>query len=143
MVQNWVKRGFLSSPIDKKYDKNQFCRIITINMLKDVLPLSSIAQSISYINGVLDDKDDDLIDDSELYLYFVDTVFELNGKGHEQCENAVKNVLKKYDGPLNSIRVRLGKVLTIFVYAYYSATLRHEAMIKISQLDILERRNEQ
>ena len=42
MIQNWVKRGFLTKPTQKRYTLNQLCRIITINMLKGVLPMERI-----------------------------------------------------------------------------------------------------
>ena len=32
-VQNWVKRGFLAAPIQKRYTMRQLCRILNINML--------------------------------------------------------------------------------------------------------------
>ena len=32
-VQNWVKRGFLTSPVGKKYSLRQLCRILNIHML--------------------------------------------------------------------------------------------------------------
>ena len=41
-IQNWVKRGFLSPPRQKRYDMEQVCRIITINMLKGALTLEKI-----------------------------------------------------------------------------------------------------
>ena len=37
MIQNWVKRGFLSNPVNKRYSCRQFCRIAIINMLKTTL----------------------------------------------------------------------------------------------------------
>ena len=42
MIQNWVKRGFLSPPVGKRYTCRQFCRIVIINMLKSVLPMEKI-----------------------------------------------------------------------------------------------------
>ena len=54
-IQNWVKRGFLAPPINKKYDLEQVCRIITINMLKGALPLEKICSLMQYINGDLTD----------------------------------------------------------------------------------------
>ena len=41
-VQNWVKREFLPPPDHKRYNMNQLCRIININMLKKVLPMEQI-----------------------------------------------------------------------------------------------------
>ena len=48
-VQNWVKRGFLSPPQKKLYSKNQFCRIVIINMLKESLQIEKITGLLSYI----------------------------------------------------------------------------------------------
>ena len=70
-VQNWVKRGFLTSPDHKRYNLNQLCRIIHINMLKKVLPMEQIVGLLGHINGKLGDTSDDLIDDSQLYFMFV------------------------------------------------------------------------
>ena len=34
LIQNWVKRKFVSSPVKKLYSRQQFARIIIINMLR-------------------------------------------------------------------------------------------------------------
>ena len=43
-VQNWVKRGFLSNPVNKRYSCNQFCRIVCCYRSDDdfshIFPLS-------------------------------------------------------------------------------------------------------
>ena len=39
IIQNWVKRGFLSPPQNKRYTLRQLCRILIINTLKGVLPM--------------------------------------------------------------------------------------------------------
>jgi hypothetical protein len=70
-VQNWVKRGFLPPPVHKKYDRNQFCRLAMINMLRESMQIDTITQLLSFINGSLSDASDDLVDDSELYNYYV------------------------------------------------------------------------
>ena len=41
-IQNWVKRGFLTPPVNKRYTLRQLCRIININMLKAALPMEDI-----------------------------------------------------------------------------------------------------
>ena len=46
-VQNWVKRGLLPPPERKKYTLEQRCRIININMLKNVLPMERICGMLS------------------------------------------------------------------------------------------------
>ena len=70
-VQNWVKRGFLTSPVGKKYSLRQLCRILNIHMLHGAMPIDRICKLLSYVNGHLDDESDDMIDDSQLYFLFV------------------------------------------------------------------------
>jgi hypothetical protein len=41
-VQNWVKRGFLTKPQGKRYTLRQLCRILNINLIKNVMPLEQI-----------------------------------------------------------------------------------------------------
>ena len=38
-IQIWVKRGFLPPPQNKRYNMEQVCRIININILKGNMPL--------------------------------------------------------------------------------------------------------
>ena len=70
-VQNWVKRGFLPPPEQKRYTLRQLCRIININMLRSSLSMERICGLLSYVNGRLDDTADDIIDDAKLYFLFV------------------------------------------------------------------------
>jgi len=63
-LQNWVKRGFVSSPVGKRYSRRQTCRIILIAMLRDVMPLDETADLLSMINNNLADEQDDRIDDT-------------------------------------------------------------------------------
>ena len=70
-IQNWVKRGFLPPPQNKRYNMEQLCRIININILKGNMPLEQIVRLMSYLNGDLADESDDLVDDTRLYFMFV------------------------------------------------------------------------
>ena len=42
MIQNWVKRGFLSNPVQKRYTQSQLGRILNINTLRSILPMEEI-----------------------------------------------------------------------------------------------------
>ncbi|MDL2287184.1 DUF1836 domain-containing protein [Eubacteriales bacterium OttesenSCG-928-G02] len=121
-IQNWVKRGFLSSPIKKQYSKRQFCRIILINLLKETIQIDQVLKLLSYVNGNLADESDDLIDDSALYNYYVNMI---NGiEKNENPQNAVDNVLKDYTEPIPGGKKRLSKVLLIMYYAGMSSYYR-------------------
>ena len=61
IIQNWVKRGFVSPPQKRQYTKEQFARIITLNLLRESLQLDRICQAVSCIG-----------DGVELYHRYVD-----------------------------------------------------------------------
>lgn len=130
-VQNWVKRQLLPPPSQKRYDINQLCRIININMLKKVLPMEQIVGLLSYINGALDDSSDDVIDDSHLYFMFVRLA-----SGFATMQNpagrdaAIEAALADYVEPVPGAKERVKKVLRIMLTAWAAAQL-HEAAEKM------------
>jgi len=140
VVQNWVKRKFVSPPVSKKYSKDQFCRIVIINLLKDSLPLESISKLISYVNGRLDDTADDIICDSLLYYYFTDVIKEIS-KEHGfdliNLDDVIKKVLQNEELK-HEHKNKVFQVLKIMAVAYVSARLKNLADIYIEGLDIME-----
>jgi len=127
-VQNWVKRGYLSPPVKKRYDLEQLCRIITINMLKPALALEQICGLLQYINGNLEDESDDIIDDSQLYFLFLRLAAY-----HRQMHNAqgreeyLRAVLADYKETVPGARDRVEKVLEIMLTAWAASQLRLSA----------------
>ena len=109
MIQNWVKRGFLSPPVHKLYSRRQFCRIVIIN-------------------GVLADESDDLIDDSRLYNYYVNMVFMCEHGKHP--DEAISELLDDYNEPIPGAKKRLSKALIIM----YNAGLANKYKRKCEQL---------
>ena len=79
MIQNWVKREFVSPPVKRQYSADQFARIVIINMLRESIQLDRICGLLSYINGRLHDESDDLISDSELYHKYVELISHTGG----------------------------------------------------------------
>lgn len=127
-VQNWVKRELLPPPEHKRYNMNQLCRIITINMLKSALPMEKIIGLISYVNGELDDTDDDMIDDAKLYFLFVHlAVRATDGITHEQWEKYIAQELTTYREPVPGVRERVEKVLRIMLVVWSAAKLQKQA----------------
>ena len=134
-VQNWVKRGFLTAPKQKKYTKRQLCRIININMLKAALPLEDICGLLQHINGHLDDESDDLIDDSQLYFLFLKLIgnFQLMST-EDGRKQALEQVLEEYREPVPGARERLAQVLRIMLTAWAAAQLRQRAENLVKEL---------
>ena len=136
MIQNWVKRGFLTNPQNKRYTLRQLCRIININMLKSVLPMERICGLMAYINGHLDDHADDMITDSELYHLFVSLLIKHEGfSDFNKTKELAQQLTDTYKEPLPGAKKRLCKVLEIMTQSYYSAELKRHAEILMCELD--------
>ena len=134
-VQNWVKRGFLTGPKQKRYTLNQLCRILNINMLKSTLPLEQICGLQAYINGDLDDDSDDLVDDARLYFFFVRLAARARYIGGTQSwDDALAEVAAEYHEPVPGAREKLVKVLRIMLTAWVAAQLRVQAENMIANL---------
>ena len=126
-IQNWVKRGFLAPPRNKRYDQEQVCRIITINMLKGALPLEKICSLMQYINGDLTDETDDIIDDAVLYFMFVKLAARARHLGGNQSwEEAIENAMSAYAEPIPGARERVEKVLRVMLMAYISSRFKQQ-----------------
>lgn len=135
-VQNWVKRRYVSSPKGRMYDVDQFSRLVIINMLKQSLQLDSIEKLLSYINGQLDNRADDMITDSELYHKFVSLLIKLNGLSDiEVIKNTAKEVASDYVEPTSGAKARLCKVLVIMAESYFSSEMKKQAEMLMCELD--------
>ncbi len=118
-IQNWVKRGFLPSPVNKRYNCEQFCRIVTINMLRSAMPMEKICSLLSYVNGRLDDESDDLIDDTALYFMFLRLAARARHIGGTQnWEEALEVVFENFQERIPGTRERIEIVLRIMLTAW-------------------------
>lgn len=133
MVQNWVKRGFLSAPKAKRYSLNQLCRVLTINMLRGALSIDQIINLLQYINGRLDDESDDLISDSQLYFLFVELAGDMGADTNLWAEK-IEARIALLDIPDASTRQRICSVLSIMLRAYIASYFKTTAENQISLL---------
>ena len=134
-IQNWVKRGFLSPPVNKRYDMEQVCRILNINLLKATLPIEQVTNLMTYLNGNLVDESDDLVDDTKLYFYFVRLAARARYIGGDQTwDDALAEVTADYTEPVPGAREKLIKVLKIMLTAWVSGCIKAEAERMIAQL---------
>ena len=135
-VQNWVKRGFLPPPQCKRYNMEQTCRIILINMLRGALPLEQICHLISYINGSLTDESDDIIDDTVLYFKFVSLAARARHiGGSQQWDEALADVMENYAEPYPGAREKVTQVLRIMLTAWIASQLRRQTDAMLAALE--------
>lgn len=135
-VQNWVKRGFLSNPVGKRYSLRQFSRIAIINMLKSVMTMEKICGLLRYINGALDDESDDLIDDTQLYFMFLRLASQARHiGGTRNWDDVIPEILEHYVEPVPGARERIDKVLRIMLTEWIAVCTMQEAERMLSELE--------
>ena len=134
-IQNWVKRGFLPPPKAKRYDMEQVCRLINMNILKGTMPLEQIIHLMSYLNGSLSDESDDLVDDTLLFFYFVKLAARARYIGGSKAwDDALTEITEGYREPVPGAREKLIRVLKIMLTVWCANMLKAQAEAMIHQL---------
>ena len=104
-VQNWIRRGFVAHPVEKKYRERQLARILLISELRDCMKIDSIGALLATVNGDADDTGDDIISEEQLY----------------------EEVTQDYVPTDETAARRLNAALTVMVYAYTAGQYKKEA----------------
>jgi len=138
-VQNWIKRGWVAHPENKRYKENHLARIIILNTLRNCLQLEQIAVILRYINGSADDRNDDIIPDSTLYSYLciiVDKVLTMNITDEEGIMQCVEGSLTEFAETFEGAKEKLVCALTVMTLAYIASEIKMKAeKIFYSEID--------
>lgn len=137
IIQNWVRRGFLAPPKQRKYTRRQLSRILMINALKSTLSIEQICKLLSYINGALDDEGDDTIDDTELYGAFVLVAGSVQKHGltsESEMNRLITDGLKDYKESIPGAKERIEQALRIMITAWRAAQLQTKAQSMMNAL---------
>lgn len=129
IIQNWVKRGFVSSPQKRFYSKEQFARIVIINMLREELQIDRICSLIETISNVIDETSDNLKGDDDLYHFYVDMIADggINVHNEESLTAAALRVTEEVTEKQANAKRQLVKILTIMAYAHTASQLKTAA----------------
>lgn len=134
-IQNWVKRGFLPPPQGKRYNMEQVCRLINMNILKGTMPLEQIIHLMSYLNGSLSDESDDLVDDTMLFFFFVKLAARARYIGGSKAwDDALVEITADYREPVPGAREKLINVLKIMLTVWCANMLKNQAETMIARL---------
>lgn len=128
-IQNWIKRGWVSSTKGKKYSEKQILRILLINMLRNTMRLENIVNLMTYINGDVEDTSDDIIDDIQLYNGLCRIIFNAeDAKAYEpdSVRKLVEKEISDYSENIHADEYKLHKAMYVMVMAYRSAYLKLE-----------------
>lgn len=136
-IQNWIKRGWVSPPVNRRYDKNQLARILIINMLREVMQLEQITFLLTYLNGDVNDKEDDIIPESVLYDYICKILQDYCGHDvlcRQKLRAAVESATCDYVEPIPGAALRLRQSLEIILLAFAAAQIKNKAGELLQQL---------
>ena len=136
-IQNWVKRGWIEPPKDRRYGIQSTARVLIINMLKGAMQLSNIVSLLAYVNGKVDDRNDDAIPDGELYSIMCSVMKEVDEDGDLSVETVSKFIdeeINDYVEPFPGGREKLRNALQIMVIAHISSNLKAKAENLLSDL---------
>ena len=135
-IQNWVKRGFVTSPVKRVYSKKQFARIVIINMLRESLQIEKICDLIKIIAGRPNDESDDLISDDELYHRYVDLLADggINVLDEAQVQAGCMAVAEACEERIPNGKQQLAHILEVMVYAHTASLFRKKTEDRFSTL---------
>ena len=134
-IQNWVKRGFLPPPRNKRYDMEQVCRIINMNILKGNMPLEQVTRLMTYLNGDLADESDDLVDDTRLFFMFVSLAARARYiGGNQNWDDALQQVTADYTEPVPGAREKLIRVLKVMLTVWIANLMKAAAEKMMEEL---------
>lgn len=134
-IQNWIKRGYVAHPVQKKYRERQLARILLISVLRDCMKIDSIGALLATVNGDADDTGDDIISEEQLYDYLCAVIGRASGDlSVEAIPTAVAAVTKDYVPTDDTALSRLNEALTVMVYAYTAGIYKQEADKRLMEI---------
>ena len=163
IIQNWVKRKYLTPPESKKYSRCQLCHILNINVLKECFTFEQTEIILNYISNALKSEETGFsFDDNNLYSCFINALSKLLSDGGgitvleagnskkrleldiERIHRAVSTAVSEYAETLeesgigtipSALQKRLNDVLRIMVTSYEALEIKNKVVDLYSQLD--------
>ncbi len=142
-IQNWIKRGWVSSAKSKRYSEKQVVRILLINMLRGAMKLDDIARLMCFVNGDVEDTADDIISDINLYNMLCRIIFTAEEKGvfgTLQIWGIIEDEISANNEYITDPE-RLRQASYIMVLAYRSGYLKSEMEKELSAIFQKENKN--
>ena len=137
-IQNWVKRGWVSNPVNKRYGELHVARILLINLLRPAMKLENIAALLRYVNGSVDDRADAIIPETQLYSLLCSVLTRLEPQDsiitHESIITLIGAQLEGYEGPVADAKERLENAMRIMVLNIAASRLMQQADALFSRL---------
>ncbi len=129
-IQNWVKRGWVENPTGKRYGEQQIVRIVIINMLRNSMQLDRIIALMTYINGQVDDRSDDIIPDRELFSLLCSVIYEadrMHSTDRQVIASIIETRLLDYHGPNADSKEKLERAVLCMVLGFVASEIKKQA----------------
>ncbi len=136
-IQNWIKRGWVTPSVNKKYGERSVVRILLINIMRGTLRLDDITKLMMIVNGDVIRMDDDILHDTELYNLLCTVIYEAeNGRlwSGDEIRDRVNAHLPD-EGLSNRERNVLENVVLIMVQSAISGYFRQLAESEFDELE--------
>lgn len=136
-IQNWVKRGWLGSTVNKRYSEVQLARILIINMLRTTMKLEKIDFLLHYINGNLDNRADDIISEPILYEYICKITDRIDGSESvtpDQIREIIFRETSGYEEQISGAADRLRNALEVILLSYFASIVSSYSEEKFSAI---------
>ena len=119
-VQNWVKRGFVDSPVKKLYNRDRFIRLAILNYFKDVFSLDGIVNLLRMVDQ-----------DNKVYAALC-SLLAMSPVDPIRAETKLNDIIDRAIDAQNFGNTKTGKeqvkkLLTILYTAHLSIVLKKEA----------------
>ena len=126
-IQNWVKRGYVARPINKKYYERHLARVLIISMLRDSMKIEDIGELMKMINGDATSESDDIIYETDLYDCFCE-VIDVTEDAHDpgKIEKLIKETVSKYRLKNGGTEQRLCDAVRVMLSGYRAGLLKKE-----------------
>ena len=124
-IQNWINRGWVARPVEKRYSMEHLARIMIINMLRDVMKLDHISVLLSFINGKADDTSDNIVNEADLYCYLCSILDKVSFEevlSEEEFFSLVEKEISDYQEPWPGAKRRLMDGIHV-ILIYYAASI--------------------
>lgn len=135
-IQNWVKRGWVSKPINKKYDQQHLPRILLLAALRENIQIDQLISVIEAVTQTRRSKEssfvveEQVIDETLLYDALCEAVRGLrpveNG-GLEELHRRICKIAQNLSHENEDLARRLERALMAMSYWYLAGLLRHRA----------------
>lgn len=144
VIQNWVGRGWIPKPVDKRYSANHLARIMLINMLRPVAKLEHIAHILSFINGDAENRSDDIIPEASLYIYVCDILDRVDFETvltNDALERLIESQIGDYREPFDGAREKLISGIKLILMYYAAAVVKVRADRMLKELGLADAEN--